>query len=358
MHLPRFLRWALAASLVAVLPFNVSSARGQSESDPVQAFRVDAEHYALRSHAWLNLHHFLYQWACTEKEERRCASRIRVAEKSDRPQLSPSEAEAWDQALGAYRSIADRSLLFDDEMIDVKEILRRKPSVVQESLDTVPLGLGEALRLAMPVYRAHWWSKHNRANQAWIETTATVLQNEERSAVTQMEQVYGGNWPSTPVLVDVGPYANWSGAYTTVRPVHVSMARASLEAGSARALEVVFHEGAHGRYMVGPLEETLDAAFSSYDAASPRRLWHSVIFFVAGEVTRRASFVDKETFEPHWTRISGFQRSDRAAEFRALEKTLTPLFNQELDRDVAFDELAKMLVKHSAQNTTDSRKRE
>lgn len=314
------------------------------EAPSLAAVHETTAHYAFRSHPWLTLHHFLYQWACTEGASRRCASRITVSEKDDLGALTDQEQAAWDDALDVYRDLQDRNLLFDDALIDAKEHLRRHPDTVAADLDALPLDLDEALRAAMPVYRAHWWAQHRDHAQTWMAETAAALRPVEAEAVAMMEHVYDGTWPSAPVQIDVMPYTRWSGAYTTVRPVHVTMT-ADAAGGDLRDLETLFHEPAHGNFFFQPLKRTLRDTFVAYDRTPPDRLWHSVIFYVAGEVTRRTAAAPDADFEPYWTRIRAFTDGPRKAHFDAMKHTLGALFNGMIERDAAFDGLARHLSK-------------
>lgn len=318
----------------------------------LSAVHETTPHYAFRSHPWLTLHHFLYQWACTEDASRRCASRITMSEKEELDTLTDEEQADWDDALSVYRELQDRNLLFDDALIDAKEHLRRHPDTVATDLDTLPLDLDRALRAAMPVYRAHWWSQHRGHARTWMAETAAALRPVEAEAIAMMEHVYDGTWPTEPVRIDVMPYTRWSGAYTTVRPVHVVMT-ADATGGDLRDLETLFHEPAHGNFFFQPLKRTLRDTFAAYDRTPPDRLWHAVIFYVAGEVTRRTAARTPAArpptagtttdFNPYWTRIRAFTDGPRKAHFDAMKHTLGALFNGMIERDAAFDALASRI---------------
>jgi hypothetical protein len=93
-------------------------------------------------------------------------------------------------------------------------------------------------------------------------------------------------WPVRPVRVDVSAYTNWAGAYTSERPSHIMIS--SLAAGyrDTLGLEMLFHEALH------TLEDSLGAARTTASEATGKRipydLVHALIFYTAGEVTRRA----------------------------------------------------------------------
>ena len=342
-------RALLVLASVAVLSGIAAPGDAHAQATPeAEAGRVveTTEHYAFRSDPWMSLHHFLYQWACVEGRQRRCASRVDVTEKADTTNLTPAERSAWNEALAAYRAVQRRSLLFDDALVEAKEVLQRRDPSTTPSTASMPLGLGDALRQAMPVYRAHWWDAHAAGNRTWIETVAAEMRPIEAEAIVQMERVYGGSWPDVRVPVDVMPYANWSSAYTTTRPVHVSLSHRSI-VGRGRSVEILLHEPAHGNFFYQPLRRSLQDAFAAVDAEPPRRLWHSVIFVVAGELTRRTTARDLDGFAPQWTQISAFQSPERSAEFDALTRSIRAYLDGVVDREEAFAQVARSLASRS-----------
>ncbi|HHP7239476.1 hypothetical protein [Longibacter sp.] len=332
--------------------YRAAAAQDALSADTVapEAVHEVTAHFALRSHPWLSLHHFLYQWACTEDADRRCARRMTVSEKKMLAALPEPDRILWLQAVELYRAVQDRSLLFDDALIQVKSLISEPADSIPANLSDVPLGLGKALEAAMPVYRKHWWDQHRERARQWMRTTAATLRSVEASSVAQLEHVYGGTWPEEPVQVDVTPYANWAGAYTTVRPTHVII-MADGNGGDARDVEVLLHESAHGDFFTQPLKSTLRTAFRAHQAEPPDRLWHSVIFFVSGEVARRTVADRPSEFKPYWAGIDAFVEGERRNEFDALRSTLGALFEGMIERDAAFDALASRLSATSSAGT-------
>ena len=120
---------------------------------------------------WLGLHHFLYQWAVAEETPARRAFRVvPVPETAELAQLAPEEREAWQQALDHYRQTwIGRDLLFDQDLVAIKQKLSALPASPDVFLTGLPTDLATALSKAMPVYRRHWWVRHQAADAAWIE---------------------------------------------------------------------------------------------------------------------------------------------------------------------------------------------
>jgi len=342
----------LCRTVVPGMRMHSASAQEAAGADAVDLASVHevTDRFAFRSHPWLSLHHFLYQWACTEDADRRCARRMTVSEKKMLAAMPDADRRMWLQAVESYRAVQGRSLLFDDALIQVKSLLSSPADSIPANLSDVPLGLGKALQAAMPVYRKHWWDQHRERARDWMRTTAATLRAVEAEAVAQIEHVYGGTWPEEPVHVDVTPYANWAGAYTTVHPTHVTI-MADGHGGDARDVETLFHESAHGDFFTQPLKSTLRTAFRAHQSEPPERLWHAVIFYVSGEVARRTVADRPAEFQPHWMGIDAFMEGERRSEFDALRSTLGALFEGMIERDAAFDALASRLAAASGADT-------
>ena len=54
-----------------------------------------------------------------------------------------------------------------------------------------------------------------------------------------------------------------------------------------RGLETVFHEASHGLGLLKVLIEPLNQAAVEQKVTVPPQLWHAVLFYTAGELTRR-----------------------------------------------------------------------
>ncbi|MGH7541195.1 MAG: hypothetical protein ACRELC_09365 [Gemmatimonadota bacterium] len=129
-----------------------------------------------------------------------------------------------------------------------------------------------------------WWAAHDRRNRAWIEAVAPRLDEVEESVIPRLVAAYGGAWPDERIPVDVVAYANAVGAYSTGGRLTIS----SVDRGNAmpQAVELVFHEASHIDPLERPLRVGLEAAYSAAGGEPPDRLWHDVIFYTSGELTR------------------------------------------------------------------------
>jgi hypothetical protein len=89
---------------------------------PAQAVAA-SERFELHSDPWINLHHFLYQWARDDLGLGTGRQEVRVPERSSLGRLAGAERRAWERALEFYRdSVAARSH-FDEGMLHQKRRL-------------------------------------------------------------------------------------------------------------------------------------------------------------------------------------------------------------------------------------------
>ena len=222
----------------------------------------------------VNLHHLLYQWGTGRS---RISGRHRGApsvttstgfrtsdEKSGIRPCAPTATSPWSE-----------DLLFDEELVRLRDHLAGIRSLHEVAASDRPLL--EAVDSALPVYSAHWWARHERANRSWLDGVLPLARRHEAAIAPRVAAAYGGSWPEERIHVDITAYANRVGAYTTSAP-HVTLSSEADNQG-ALGLELLFHESSHGDIMERPLLQMIDTAFAALQASDPGRdLWHMVIF--------------------------------------------------------------------------------
>lgn len=239
---------------------------------------------------WINLHHFLYRQAqLLETQKGGHNLSLAGADRDELQELSPAEHRAWDEALAYYtHSIAKRDLLFDDELIQIKDQLEDAESSTDLTNAKLPSELKTVLLKAAPIYRKHWWARHNTENQQGIAQVRPLVERYGPALSAQMEHIFEEPWPQHPARVDAVAYANWAGAYTTVERTRPTISTTDPANQGAAALEILFHETSHG--MMG---KVMNAIHSAEISVSARRsgaafhsgsLWHAVLFYAAGEL--------------------------------------------------------------------------
>jgi len=286
----RFLFVLLALALLAPLRAQASP-QSASTYGPLPVFE-------LHSGFWINLHHTLYHQARLRKD---AASAEKTGKSSGpalktspdaKPAFTAAEQKAWDDAVSYYAAnLANKDLLFSSELVELKNQLSDFEDCDELTGKTkkfcdagLPQKLAQALEAAAPVYRAHLWPDHDRANRRWILRVAPLVIEQGVGLSERLADIYETHWPRQKIRVDVAAYANLAGAYTTLDPLRVTIASLDSRNQDAEALEVLFHEASHG--IAEPVQDAIIRECRQRDKAIPRDLWHALIFYTTGEVLR------------------------------------------------------------------------
>jgi hypothetical protein len=233
--------------------------------------------FAFQSHFWLNLHHF--------------ARSVGRGMPTPAAELSAAERSTWDDGVAFYRDrYSQRGLLGDSGMIEIKEALRAVEGTTSLGAAPVDPELKATLERLAPVYRAHWWPAHDAANRSWIDAMQPLLSRHGADLSRRIAASYGRTWPDTPVAVDLSVTAGAVGAYTTVEPTHVMIASTDDGYRGLAGLEMLFHEASHGWGI--ELINAIGKASAARQKTVPPGLWHAVLFYNAGELTRRTLLED------------------------------------------------------------------
>jgi hypothetical protein len=227
--------------------------------------------FDFQSNFWVNLHHFA-----------RAAGRGLTAPAD----LRPAERVAWDSGVAFYRDhYSNRSLYMDPGMSAINNTLSRFPS--DSGIENADLDqeLKRVLTSLAPIYRAHWWAAHDAANRAWIESVLPHVIRHGPTLSRRVAESYGQQWPAEPIRVDLSVEAGPVGAYTTSPPTHTVISANDPSYSGLAGLEMLFHEASHawGR----PLQKEINEAAERQKKKVPPQLWHAVLFYNAGELTRR-----------------------------------------------------------------------
>jgi hypothetical protein len=254
--------------------------------------------FELHSGFWINLHHTLYHQArlrtgaAPPDKSPKTSGPVLQTVPDAKPALTSAEQRIWDDAVDYYvANYAAKDLLFSSELIQLKdqlgdfedcdELSGRKRKFCDAGL---PVKLTQVLEAAAPVYRAHLWPEHDRANRRWIMRVAPLVREQGVGLSERLADIYQTRWPREKIRVDVTGYANASGAYTTADPLRVTISSLDPRNQGAAALEVLFHEGSHG--IAEPVQAAIIRECRQRDKAIPRDLWHALVFYTTGEVLR------------------------------------------------------------------------
>ena len=247
-----------------------------AQSQQRAAFVTKVGRYTLQSNPWVNLHQRLVHEA-----------RFKTPPPAA---LSGDNLSVWKKGVEAYRTfLGNRNPIFDEELKQINATLSKTTSAtLPESIPKVAAG---ALETAMPLYRSAQWEEDDRANRFWIAVAEPMLASVADELINAHEKVYATPFPKQ-ILVDVSPFAWQFGAYTVGDKDLAHAVISSTNAGTQgfAALESLMHEPSHaivGRSS-GAIGSDLKRVSDELGVKPDANLWHAILFYTAGELTRRA----------------------------------------------------------------------
>jgi hypothetical protein len=211
--------------------------------------------------------------------------------------LTPDEQKAWAAGVDFYEPYATRDVLRDDGMVAIASALRDGEG--RNSLDGIAIEppLQSTLERLMPVYRTHVWPQHDRANREWIAAIAPLVDRFGAAISQSIAGAYGLAWPAEPMHVDLSVVAGPVGAFSVNRHITISSSDPSYR--GYRGLEMVFHEASHGLGLFEALIQPLNRMAAEQKLTVPSQLWHSVLFYTAGEMTMRELKANGIEYSPY-----------------------------------------------------------
>jgi len=282
-------RWLLLLCLAVLLALTAPVTRAQQVDSIYGPLPV----FEFHSGFWVNLHHFLYHEA-----RARLAAKDAATSKTSGPALkqtpsvalSPSEQKLWNDAISYYMAnYAEKDLLINIDLILLKnqlEDFEDCDEVTGHKHPSCDAGLpgkeGPILDSVAPIYRAHWWRDHDRANRRWVVRAAPLVREQGVGLSERLADIYQTQWPKDKIRVDVCAFANSAGAYTTLDPLRVTIASTDARNQGSEALEVLFHEASHG--IAAPVEAAISRECKQREKPIPRNLWHALIIYTTSEV--------------------------------------------------------------------------
>ncbi len=276
-----------------------------------------AERWELQSNFWVNLHQTLL--AASQHD-------------ADLP-LTDAERGSWTASVTAYRlRFGDRLPFADDDLTRINDTLSNAGEGVP---DSVGPELAAVLNAAAPLYRRKMWPADDRANRFWISAARGLLAETSGDLAAEHSRVYGTPFPAR-VRVDVTPFAGEFGAYTTASNGFVHTTVSSRDPGyqGFAALEMLFHEASHAIAGAtnGAIGPDIQSNAQKAGVLAPRQLWHAVIFYTSGELTRRALRArGVSEYQPYAERQQMYDRAFRGLQ-RPLETYWQAFLNGTLSR--------------------------
>jgi hypothetical protein len=261
--------------VLGLLLLTVAALGVSATDDPAGA---DVGRYHLQSNEWVTLHQRLMYEA-------------RFGDAPPPDGVIEADLTAWNTAVEQYKTWLGprRSPILDAELIALNRTLSET-----KNGSRVPQGLPEpaakVLEAARPLYDKGQWARDDAANRFWIALAVPLLRSAAAELIAAHEKAYGVPFPKR-IRVDVVSYGWEFGAYTVGDGHEVHSVIQSTDAGSQgfAALEALMHEPSHG--IVEPDQGAIGAdlarAAADLHVKPPYNLWHALLFYTSGELTRR-----------------------------------------------------------------------
>ncbi|MEO6655473.1 MAG: hypothetical protein ABIO36_05275 [Pyrinomonadaceae bacterium] len=233
--------------------------------------------YILQSNPWVNLHQRLMYEA-----------RFKGVPPAS---LSGDDLTKWKKAVETYRVfLGKRNPIFDDELIQLNATLSKTSTFKLPKLTSN--AVYTALEAAMPIYRSAQWDEDDRINRFCIAVVEPMLVSAGEELIAAHEKVFGLPFP-TLILVDVTAFAWEFGAYTVGNREHAHVVFQSADDPANQgfmALESLMHEPSHAIVDAesGAIGGDLTRIANELGVKPKYNLWHAILFYTSGELTRRA----------------------------------------------------------------------
>lgn len=265
-----------------------------THTSPAQEAKTSSQPvFEFHSGFWVNLHHFLYLQGRIEAAQADVVLREEqtpLQYKSPAPMegLPAGQRNTWQHAVQTYAaSWSQRDLLLNNQMVLINDRLAELEDcpdlagkTARECTSGIVPELVTALDEAAPVYREHWWSEQDRTNRAWIAAMTPFLQSLGANLAAGLADCYQSKWPAK-IHVDVVYYAGQQGAYTSLAPLHLTIASADDRNQDEPGFETLFYEASH--VLAVGVEQAVERECRRLQKPIPRDLWNAILFYTTAE---------------------------------------------------------------------------
>jgi hypothetical protein len=204
-----------------------------------------------------------------------------------------ADRKAWASAIEIYTEVAKQDQIADEGARRINNTLAMTGDATSLRDGLLDARITAALNAAAPIFRARLWTARRRDNDAWNASAKALTDRFQTTMAAALAKAYGITWPREPYLVDaVGETGPNSGFTHEPPPTSGFAAHVHASVGSPRntghaPLELMFHEATHVRGVGGRITTMIEEECARQKLAVPPDLWHFMIMFTTGEVTRR-----------------------------------------------------------------------
>ena len=254
--------------------------------------------------------------------------------------LSGDELSQWHGIVKRYREfVGERSPVFDPRLVQLNSALSKSTS--DDLPDSISEPARELLRAAMPLYRPGQWQEDDRGNRFWMALAKPMLELAGEELAEAHANAYGVPFPNR-ILVDVSALGWEYGAYTVGQgdSAHAVISSTDPSYAGFAALEMLFHEPSHAIVAPdwGAIGGDLTKVAKELGVTPPPDLWHALLFYTSGELTRRAlARRGVRNYEPY---ILGMY----ARTFRGFREPLETHWQQYLEGTIGREEAIRLIL--------------
>jgi hypothetical protein len=232
---------------------------GMLAAEMLSGWSADQTTFDFHSGFWVNLHFVLYNMAAGKKDGR----------EPNLSALNPAETAVWNDALRYYEANMIGHAFGELPMIKLNQgFAKGVPSPILEP--------------AASIYRAHWWTEHDRKNREWIDEVTPLVAAHEDFLRTALARAYDMPWPKQRVHVEVSYYLTGASGYTSLRPTLTTVSSWSKRNAGAAGVETLFHEAGHAQ-----MTRVQQAMKRVNRRPAHDDLWHALMFYTTGELVRK-----------------------------------------------------------------------
>jgi hypothetical protein len=232
---------------------------------------------------WPNLHQFL------RGEIYRRGANVPLG--IDPSTLNETERKAWASAIEVYTEIFKWDQIFDEDAQKIANTLATVGDVNVLRDGLLDKSTTTALNAAAPIYRSHLWNVRQRDNEAWNRAAQTLTDRHQTAMAAALAKAYKITWPNQPYLVDAvgetGANSGFTHGIPAMYAAHIHASVGSNRNTGNRPLELMFHEASHVQAVGGRITQMIEEECKRQNLSVPPDLWHFMIMFTSGEVTRQ-----------------------------------------------------------------------